>query len=83
MNKYLDVFSQRAKDFVMLKSYEGYISLIFFLQINFLKHAVLSSNLVPAMLTIAFCTAFGALKFQTFLGQNAPGPTLPPPLEEN
>ena len=65
----------------MLNSYEGYISVIFFT--NFLKHAVLSSNLVPGMLTIAFCTALGALKFQTFLGQNAPGPTLPPPLEEN
>ena len=31
------------------------------------------------MLTIVFCTAFGALKFQNFLGQNAPGQTLPPP----
>ena len=55
----------------MLKSYEGYISVI------------LSSNLVPGMLTITFCTALGALKFQTFLGQNAPGPTLlSPPRRE-
>ena len=51
----------------------------FFFFTSFLKHAFLSSDLVPRMLTIVFCTAFGALKFQNFLEQNAPGQTLPPP----
>ena len=60
----------------MLQSYQGYISVIFFT--SFLKNAVLSSNLVPTILN-CILPCFRALKFQNFLGQNAPGQTLPPP----